>query len=356
MDKIFSMAIRVFMALSSVAYIPGTKNDEAQGMVFRVGVPVLFALSLYLKPVRFISNRWMNVLLFISVISVCAAKGMAQVVAIDPFINIFLGIALFYVMLTHAKEDDVIIGLLWAVSIHAILVLFQALGIDPILVKQGGVKTDMTGLFQYRYSLGVFMGTISAYLLWRRRFYWAILSGILTICSGSFAAIGIMIVSSVAVFWKYQMVKKVSIVIALYLLVFSIYRPDIVKREYDLKLKPRVTIFNTITPVILQKHFGYGMGSFKHIGPMIANSNNWTFGYFTDAWSDIIERSVEFGVGILVILSIICYDALRRGALMLVGIPLNMVFHSCLNHYSLSVLFIALFAIWEIRKYNEKTV
>jgi len=359
MRKFFELILGILIFLSATAYIPGKGMDEAQGIIFRIGITALLIISFYLKPIRFITNKWINTLLGVSFVSVLISQNLAQAVAINPFINILLGVMLLYLITNYAKEEMILNALCWVVGVQAIMVILQAFHVDTLIIRTSGSRADMTGLFEYRYALGVYMGVLAPFLLISKRKLWkafGIISVILAVCSLSYAAIAIMVVSLVIISYKTRLFIPVIVFIMIASFVggyFAIKVSDECPNSISYKIKSRIDIHKRFIPCIMNKPFGYGLGCFKHVGPMVVNRHNSPYGDVTDAWSDFTERSMELGFIFLVLFGLLCSDVIRRGGIILIGIPLNMAFHSCFNHYNLCILFIVLFALWEIKQYKD---
>jgi len=357
MRKLFEFTLGLLIFLSATAYMPGKGFDTAQGIIFRIGIVALVILSLSLKPIRFITNKWLNSLLGLCFALTLLLPPPQQTVALNPFINVFLGVILFYLIVNYSDKSTILNALCWVVIINGIMVILQVFKIDPIVIKANGMKPELTGLFEYRYAFGIYMGVLTPFLLSFKKRTFGIISGILTICSMSFAAIIIMMISLVILMHKTKLFIPVIILslVTMIIMSFTILLPNNNPESIIYKLQSRYEVYNKFLPVVMQKPIGYGLGCFKFIGPLVVGGSDSKYGDVTDGWNGYLERTMELGFLFLVVFGLLCYDIYKRGGILLIGIPLNMMFHSCFNHFNVSILFIILFSLWEIKQYEKIT-
>jgi O-antigen ligase len=116
----------------------------------------------------------------------------------------------------------------------------------------------------------------------------------------------------------------------------------------------RIHLESKFLPIIFQKPLtGWGLGSFKFIGPSIWNIHTGTYGTMVDGWNDYLERGVELGLPIVLVMIGMFVDTFKRfikrngniGLFCgLLVVPIGCLFHNYVNHASLSVLMICLYA------------
>ncbi|HUV84698.1 MAG TPA: hypothetical protein VMV86_03265, partial [Methanosarcinales archaeon] len=170
MRKLFEFTLGLLIFLSATAYMPGKGSDEIQGIIFRVGITALLIISLSLKPIRFITNKWLNMILGTCLILTLCLKVQQQVVALNPFINILLGVILFYLIANYSDQTTIINAFCWVVIANLIMVILQALNIDPIFAKPTNTPRFLLfGLFEYKYCLGVYMSILTPFLLYHKK-------------------------------------------------------------------------------------------------------------------------------------------------------------------------------------------
>lgn len=353
MSKLFDLILGATIFLTATAYLPNTGMDTAQGVAFRVGIVALFIMSFGLKPLRFIVNKWLNALIGLCFVLTLILPPKAQAIALGPFINVFLGVGLFYLIANYAIQSTVLNAFCLVVIANAIMVIMQAMGIDPVIVRNDGGRPDMTGLFEYRYSLGIYMGILTPFLLSSKRKAVGALSAILTLCSMCYAAIIIMLVSCVIITYKTRFFKpcvSIAVICAVCASIYFVTRPVDNPTSIVYKAVSRFEMQKRFLPLVFHRPLGYGLGTFRQIGPMIANGTNGPWGDVTDAWSDVLERTIELGIPFLILFGFLVVDVFKRAGFLLLGIPANMIFHSCFNHFNLCVLFIVLMALWETKQ------
>lgn len=376
--KVFDWALGLFIFLVSTAYTSGQKFDDTQGLVFRVSILILFIIAMNLKPIRFITNKWVNSLLGLCLLTTIILPENVQKVAILPMSNAFLGVVLFYLIANYMENKKVILNALCGVvGVMAVMAILQVTGNDPIVLNESGQKnTSMVGLFTHKYVLGAYMGIIAPFLLWNKRRTFAIIAIILTICSMSWIAIGTCLIVCSVPLWgikKAWGIASIGVIIIVALIAYfgvlrvpTYYTTNGITSTHPnslfYKIKSRQDTQLKFLPVLASRPIqGFGLGMFQHIGPTIVNNKTDIYGTMKDAWCDFLEKSIELGVGFLILFFFLCRDIWRRADkfspifVTIAGIPVLMMFHSLLNHYSLGVLFLSLLALWEV-EYQTKSV
>lgn len=392
MRRVFEFTLAIFLVLTATAYTAGQQFSVVQGKVFQIGTAALFIMSLYLKPLRFVSNKWVNGCVGLALITSILQPPQALSVAIEGLVFCFMGIALFYVVINHVERMDFIFNAICAVVLlDAFIIALQIMKMDPVCLNDGGLKnTHMVGLFGFKYVLGSYMALVAPVLICSKRYIFGILAAILTVCSMSWAAVGALgvslIVTSAFVNKKIFIASTSLIVIAGISLYFGYFKsremveahkkgPD---RQYVVdsngnymlekvlrpdslpyKIKTRIHLEGKFLPVLFSKPVtGYGLGSFKYIGPRI---DTYPYGTMVDAWNDYLERGIECGIFMIALMIWTAYDVIRRfkrsrKSIALIGIfaslitiPFGMMFHDYLNHFSLTALSLVLFALYEIK-------
>ena len=380
----FNFLVSLFIFLSSSAYIMGKGFGDVQLGVFKIGTLILWLVGLSLPAYRRVKNVWFNVLVGYCLINTLLLQGQPQLIALEPLLCVFLALILYYTLSEHLETIKPILnGICATIGIQAIIILLQATGYDPICLNDGGFhNTHMVGLFGLKYVLGAWMAIATPILLFNKRWIFGILSALLAFCSFSFASVGILVIVLVWGIYKLKNNKLWLIIPAiLCLLAISflwfykpyytawIERDGIVTHEQMLhpkslqyKIKSRIHLQSKFLPILFQKPAtGFGLGSFKYIGPQIVNPTTDRYGTMTDAWLDYLEQGIQLGLPFIALFVWLCIDTIKR--LKYVGdthkmlgifcsllvVPLSMLFHDCLNHASINVLIISIFAAFAIK-------
>ena len=84
--------VSALIALTSCAYIAGKPFWLVQLYVFKIGVLVIWLISLSISPMRRVRNVWFNVLVGYTLLQVILLQGQPQNMALEPLVNVFLGI------------------------------------------------------------------------------------------------------------------------------------------------------------------------------------------------------------------------------------------------------------------------
>jgi len=393
--KVLEWMIGITIFLTAIGYIVGKPFAEVQLNAFRIGVPILFMLALITQPVRSIKNYFMPILGILCFVNTLLLKGN-----LVPLINIFLGIILFYIIANYVEDFKPIFWCIGGVIIStAIVVLLQALGVDPICVNEaGGHNTHMVGFFGFKYVFGAWMAIITPVMLFSKRWYLGVLSAILTICSFSFAGITLMILAIIYCIGRFKGVKiAVGLLLTAFFIGYGSYayflgqtscgseikaydhidasgnfighfsgcKPCYIKGRTEkgnhilsmsYKIKTRWHLESKILPVLFSRPLtGYGLSSFQQIGPTIFNSQTDIYGTMVDAWNEWLERGCELGfpiIGLFLFYTLSTFRKFRmnknyglQGSLAI--IPFGMLFHTYFIHTSICMLVLTLLAIWE---------
>ena len=124
--------ISILIFFTSTAYIAGKSFGEVQLTVFKILVPIIFLLSLTMKPKRNVINKWFVATIGGVFASVLFLKGMPLNVALEPLAYLFLGLLLYISIANHLTDiKPVLNGICWAVGMQAVIVTLQGLGLDP---------------------------------------------------------------------------------------------------------------------------------------------------------------------------------------------------------------------------------
>lgn len=361
--------VSAFIFFSCTAYISGQTFDDTQIMVFKIGIFLIWIMTLYLKPARSVRSLWLNSLLALVFLETLMLNGEPQKIAIEPLINSFLAVVLFYSLVNYLKDIKPIIrGICWAVGAQAVIILLQGTGLDPICLNDAGKhNTHFVGLFGYKFVFGAWMAIVTPILLFNKRYFFGALSFVMCILSMSVAPIGLMmsvlIAGSIMLDRKYaKFVIPAVIVAATLAWVFILNKPC--NQSLYHKAWLRVTLESKFLPIVFQKPlFGWGLGSFKFIGPQVWNINTGTYGTMIDAWNDWLQQSVECGLVFFVMLAGLCWDIVKTFMksskkhvaefCSLSIIPVGMLFHNYMGHSNLGVLMICIYAAFIIRSNDE---
>lgn len=357
--------------------------------IFKFGVPILFLVSLRLKPKRQVVNVWLNALLGLALITTFLLKDQPYLIALEPLILVFLGITAYYTLSNYLDDITPILnGICWVIGIQAIIVALQAMGLDPICVREDGShNTHLVGLFGAKYVFGAWMALATPILLFNKRKFFAILSAILCICSFSWASIGLMIlavmIGACMLDKKWWIISVLTLIVCGTLIYVKCQTPFYMA-DYGLehnfkraslktlhpmslqyKIKSRIDTQTKFLPILGAKPIGYGLGCFKYIGPQVINKNM-GYGTMRDAWNDWLERSIEMGFLFILLFGMLCFTTSRKFQTMaptmsnigifcsLLLIPTSMLFHDILNHASLNTLMLSIFSCFAIRGDYEK--
>jgi hypothetical protein len=368
MSKIYDIALGVFVFLTAIAYHNGQTFAETQGIIFKVGIPILFILALYLKPKRWIINPLLNLVPTLALLSTLFVPKEVIGVSIVSFVYVFLGICLFYLVANYLENANYILNALCGVVIiTTIMCVLQITNHDPICFNDSkDPNFAMVGLFGFKYVFGAYMAIITPILLIKRRFF-GIISGILCICSLSWACIGLMI--SACLFMLYHRSKfhfKIAIIPILLLTALLywkvLYKPDNYILNLKYKINSRLELESKFLKMLCHKPItGYGIGTFPLLGPQIVNNHNGNWGNMIDAWNDYLERGIEMGWGAIVLMLWLFIDSFKRFfrskkdpnliglASSLAIIPFGIVFHDYFIHFSLTTMIIVIYAMYHIK-------
>jgi hypothetical protein len=254
------------------------------------------------------------------------------------------------------------------VLVNVVMILFQIGRVDPICINDVGQKnTHMVGLFGFKYVFGAYMGLVAPFLLFMRRKVFGILALALTICSMSWAAVGCCFLS--IIFGSYMFNRRLGIImiavmLALWMVSYHTLLNKSIGQDFKYKAGSRLYLQSKYLPALFAKAaIGYGLATFKVIGPNIYYEKK--YGAMEDAWNDYLERSMECGIGMFVLMVMLFWDTLKRFlkskrsmtliacAAALSTIPTGIAFHDYFNHFSLTTMMIIIFAILEIKLKEE---
>lgn len=398
MRKVFEFCLGIFIFLVATAFIPAQTFAVVQGHVFKIGIVALFVMSLYLKPLRWISNVWINSIIALALVVTLSLDMQAKMATIEGLVLVLLGAILLYTVIQHLENKKVVLyGISAVVIMNVFMAICQLMKIDPICLNDGGLpNTHIVGLFGFKYVFGAWMAIAAPYLLFNRKIVLGTAAAILTVLSLSWAAVLVMGIA--LIFGTFFINKKlfVSVIIISSMLaatamivthvkydsIVTYYRDSSTnEREADggHKLRPRahpmtlkykamsrMLLEAKFLPVLMSKPYtGYGIGSFKYVGPRIDTR---PYGTMLDAWNDYLERGIECGIGMIALLIMLFITTIRRflksdrrmalaSMAALVTVPIGMLLHDYFNHYSLTAIMIILFAVYEItikESYEDK--
>lgn len=358
--------ISAFIFLTSTAYISGKSFGDTQLNVLKIGIPIIWLVSLCMKPKRSVQNIWLNALVGLCFITTLFLKGQPKNIAIEPLICVFLVTILYYTLSNYLDDINPILnGLCWAIGAHAVIVFLQGVNLDPICIMENGKpSTHFVGLFGCKFVFGAWMAIVTPMLLFNKRYLWGGLSFIMCILSMSVAPIGLMLASlltGVLIHSRKHALWAITgvIIVGVIAWVGVLNKPH--NQSLYQKATLRLTLETKFLPIIFQKPLtGYGLGSFKYIGPQIWNPSTGPYGTMVDAWNDYLQQAVETGLGFIVLFLGMCLAVLKRfkRALktpQLIGIfcslmiiPFGILFHNYFGHASLGVLMISILSAFEI--------
>lgn len=369
MRKAFDFCLGIFLFLVATAYVGGNPFGIIQGHVFKIGIIALFILSLYMKPLRWITNVWVNAMIALAVITTLALNSQGKMMAIEGMVNVMLGVILLYTIIQHLDNKKVILNAICAViAVNTFMVFCQVMHMDPICLNDSGLpNSHMVGLFGFKYVFGAYMALVAPLLLFSNRKVFGCLAVILTVCSLSWAAVACLFGSLICALWFIN--KKafviftticISIAIATCIITTNKYK-DSGNKYHPLTFKGkallRLKLESKFLPILMARPLqGNGLGSFKYIGPQI---DTYPFGSMLDAWNDYLERGIECGVGMIALMLALFWGVWKRflqsskkrlmGIMAALGtVPVGIMFHDYFNHFSLTATMITILALYEI--------
>ena len=83
---------------SSIFYIPGQNFHDSQKVLFKGFVFSALIISLYIKPIRDLRDKWINSFLVVAFLSFLF-NPTSRVVGISSLVDITLAVILFYLLL-----------------------------------------------------------------------------------------------------------------------------------------------------------------------------------------------------------------------------------------------------------------
>src|SRR3990167_3843858 len=365
---IFEIILGCLIFFTATAYQAGHSFIETQELVYKIGIPLLFISSLYMKPKRWVINPILNILPALALITIFFVPSNVLPTSILALVYIFLGILLFYLVANYSDFRGILPAIYGVIILNAVMVLLQATGHDPICLNEARKhNTAMVGLFGFKYVFGAWMAIVTPLLLFKKKIL-GIISGLLCICSLSWACIGLML--SACVFTSYFLSRRLfaivlvlAVVVGLVSYIFLLHKPDNPILTFKYKLNSRIELESKfLTTIMLKPYTGWGVGTFKLVGPSLVNNKTGNWGTMTDGWNDYFERGVEMGLWGIALMVWLFVNAFKRffrfkidptlaGSLAIV--PFGIMFHNYFNHFSLSVLIICLFAWWEVKNLGE---
>ncbi len=400
MRKVLEWGIGVLIFLSAVAYIPGRMIAETQLNVLKIGVPILFLLALMVGSVRSVKTY------FIPAIGLlCFVNTLLLKATIAPLVSVLLGVILFHIILNYVEDfRPLYIGMGAVIILTLIMVILQMVNADPVCFNEArGHNKDLVGLFGFKYVFGIWMAIATPFLLFSKKWYFGILSAILTICSFSYACITLM---TLAIIYGIGRLRGWKIAVGLLLIALLSgymgythflgktscgsergYFPQYSEGKFitmlpyckpctekgrvekgnhilsmSYKIKTRWHLESELLKVPFSKPLtGYGLSSAQVIGPRIFNSKTDIYGTMVDFWNEWLERYSELGVWIVFIFFTYAFMIFRKfgsrkdyglqGSLAI--IPFGMLFHTYFIHTSICVLVLTLLARREIEAVNS---
>src|SRR3990167_773224 len=378
MRKYIDYFIGIFLVASSIFYIPGQNFHDSQKVLFKGFVFSALIISLYIKPIRDLRDKWINSFLVVAFLSFLF-NPTSRVVGISSLVDITLAVILFYLLLNYISDTNIVYSSMIAIIvINAVMILFQFLKIDPLCLNDVRKQnTHIVGLFGHPMNLGVYMGTILPYLIYKNKGL-AILAGILLLSCGGFNIVdkswGAMLSAVVGVILYFFLTNKkifkrvvISMMIAgiLTLAYMSFTLPQDMKETLIKKITLRVyTQWPLFKVALSNPWFGYGPGTFRHIVPQVKEIDTGWLGGLDVTWNDYLGCALEIGfISILIVFGIF-RDTFRKFlrsdspeviALFcsLATIPIGIFFHSYMNYINIGVLCMALYVIFQIKTEEE---
>ncbi len=376
MRNVFNYSLAIFIGLCSTFYVPGMTFDAAQGNLFKIGILLLLIMSWYIKPRRICINPWVNLFPVLGLIVIGFGDHTRMAAMMEPYVTMLLGVTLIYLIANYVEDEKLIINAFCAViGINAVMVLLQILGVDPLALNDVGKQnTHIVGFFGRKYQLGSYMaGVIPLLLLYKRRTF-AGLALALTFFSESWSGLGIAVIAILACGYVYlqrrffYMFLGGMLLASILLYTLVLHQPD---ENYTLKYKLgiRWKYETELLKAPVRKPFvGQGMGVFQYIGPQIISAEFQDhYGRAEDATNDYLEKSIEMGLGVIIIWLGLCWFMImkvKRYSLVeeeiyalficLCTLPIGMMFHSYFNHINVIILYIVALGLFMFKD-NELT-
>ena len=375
MRKAFDITIATFIFLSATFYVMGKTFGYAQGLIFELGICLLFAISLFLKPLRFRINPWMNLIPVLAIVSFMSNASNIRGVAVQPLVHIFMALIFFYIIINHVKDRSYIYNAICAViAVNSLMVFLQFIGKDPLCLNDVGLlNKHLVGLFGYKYVLGHYMAMVIPLLLMTKRYPFAALAFILVIASKSWAAGLIAVVGISFCLWFIN--KKIFTVFLAFFIIAGtagglyLEKGDNPILKVSSKVKVRLELQHQLLSAAIQNpYIGNGLGTFKHAASQVLKKH--THGVILDAWNDYIEFSMDIGLGVIFIVFMLYRrvwvrfrDEVKSPELIgimgaLVTVPLGMALHTYANHFNLMVVLLCILSFFEIKTgvYGDVTI
>ncbi len=372
MQKVFDYLLSAFVFLSATFYINGKTFYEAQDMVFKLGVAVLFILSLYLVPRRKLINPYVNAFLGLSLVVFLFGVPGSKEIMIEPLVKIFLGSMLFYLVCNYCGNRKLIYDAICAVvAVSFIMVMLQFFNVDPLCLNDRGMPSNhIIGLFGYKQNLGAYMALALPILLINKRWVFAGMALLMPFMSESWAAIGVMYIAVLFLIFYLSRKKFIlSFVISLVVIV-SIFALFLNKPHENLDLKNKLKLrwisqTKFLKVLMSNPYFGTGLGTFKYLSREIITIE--PYGTWLDAGNDYLEYPMDMGLGVLFIIVGLYYYIWNKfkhspsrelvGIMAgLITIALGIAFHTYKNHPNLITISIVMLGLFEIVKKEEKCV
>jgi len=293
-NNIFDFALKVFLLICPLAYIGGTPAKDVQLQFFIIGVMTLLGLSLIAEPRRIYSNIWIGLFLLCTILNVMAYKLHPKV--IGGATPIFLGILLFYLIITYADNVQSYVNwLLLFIPLNFVMVILQLTGYDFINDKIGGI----CGLMMSPSHLGTLMVLLIPLALIKKR--WLVIPALFCIIASK--SITPMIGLAGALGFYYWHKKRPKFLIASFV-IFAITIPIILNTYAYAKLKllGRLEIWEqTLQWAFTKPLYGMGLNSFPEIARTM------------ESWQGLWEvpqniyLGVLFALGIPALVIVFCY-------------------------------------------------
>ena len=369
--KYTDYVLGTFITLLSIFYISGQNFHDSQKMLFKVVTFSALIVSLYIKPVRDVRDKWINSFLALAFLSFLFNPG-SRLVGISSLIDITLVVLLFYLLINYISNTNIVYSsIIVVVALNAIMVIFQFFKIDPLCLNDVRQQNEhIVGLFGHPMNLGAYMATVLPYLAYKN-IWLAVIAGILMFASRSWAAGLVGMVGLLFYYWfKNKKVFKVLITLVILISIVGtififFYLPQVEREYLTRKVTLRVYTEWPLFKVSLgNPYFGYGPGTFKHIVTQVKEIDTADLGGLDVTWNDYLGCALELGFfSILIMFGIVrrtFREFLRSDSpevlaifSSLVTIPLGALFHSYMCYMNIGIICIALYVIYQIKIKEE---
>jgi len=341
--------------------MPNCHFEDIQLAFFKIGVIILFIVSLFLKPVRNIINPYVNSFLVLATVVFFFIPEEARLRMIVPYINLFLSVIFFYIIVNYLKDRKIIYKAFSVVIVvNMIFVILQLLGLDPLCITtQGFQNKEPMGLFGFKMNLGAY----SSFIMPITSPIILVLCLVLAIISKGWAMWVALTISGLVA--SYFMSKKVFKVLVYLLIPIALFTGFLFIKSPALqeKVDLRVRVHTPFLKVVCARPWtGYGMGSTSYVAKELDKKINiiGNIGKLEEVWDDYLDMIIQLGFGALAIMILMIRNVWKEFlrhfdreflslTISLFIIAIGMCFHSFMYYVNIGLPSLAIYALWNIK-------